>query len=65
VEREIIKKTKMEVTKEMDNLGKISGDTDASITKRIQEIEGRISGIEDIVEDIDNTVKENTKFKSS
>jgi uncharacterized coiled-coil protein SlyX len=45
----------------MDNLEKRSGATDVSISNRIQEIEERISGIEDTIEDIDISVKENTK----
>jgi hypothetical protein len=45
----------------MENLGKKSGVTDASITNRVQEIEERISGVEDIKEDIDTKIKENTK----
>jgi hypothetical protein len=36
---------------------------DASITKRIQEIEERISGADDTRENIDTTVKENAKCK--
>ena len=48
----------------MENLGKRSGVTDASITNRIQEIEGWISGIENSIEDTDKTVKENTKCKN-
>ena len=36
---------------------------DTSITNRIQEIEERISGAEDTRENIDTTVKENTKSK--
>ena len=47
----------------MENLGKRGGATDASITNRIQEIEERISGAEDIIENIDTTVKENAKSK--
>lgn len=47
----------------MKNLGKRSGITDASITKRTQEIEERISGVEDTAEGIHTTVKENTKHK--
>jgi hypothetical protein len=45
----------------VEKLGKRSGVTDASI----QETEERISGIEDIIEDIETIVKENTKCKSS
>ena len=41
------------------NLGKRSGITYVSIANRIQEIEERISGAEDTLEDIDTTVKEN------
>ena len=47
----------------MENQGKKTGVTDASITKRILEIEEWISDIEDSIEDIDTTVKENTKRK--
>jgi predicted nucleic acid-binding Zn-ribbon protein len=61
VEIETIKKSQMETTPELENLGKRSGDIDASITKRIQEIEERISGEEDNIENIDTTVKENAK----
>jgi hypothetical protein len=47
----------------MENLGKKSGITDVSITNRVQEIKERISGIEDTLEEIDTTVKENSKHK--
>jgi hypothetical protein len=63
MEIEIIKKLQMEATLEMENLGKRSEVTDSIITNRIKEIEERISGIEDIIEDMDTTVKENTKCK--
>jgi predicted transcriptional regulator len=63
MEIEIIKKSQREVTLEMGKLGKRSGVTNASITNRIQKIEERISGIEDIIEDIDTAFKENTKCK--
>ena len=43
----------METTLDMDNLGKRSGATDASTTNTIQEMEERILGIEDTIEDID------------
>jgi methyl-accepting chemotaxis protein len=45
------------------NLGKRSGVIDASITNRIQKIEERISGSTDTIENIDKTVKENSKSK--
>ena len=48
---------------DIENLGKKSGVMDASIKNRIQEIEERISGAEDIIEIIDTTVKENAKCK--
>jgi hypothetical protein len=48
---------------EIGNLGKRSGVIDASIANRIQEIEERISGAEDTIENIDTTVKENAKCK--
>jgi predicted nucleic acid-binding Zn-ribbon protein len=59
VEVETIKKTQMEANLEVENLEKRSGITDVSITNTIQNIEERISGIEDMVEEIDTTVKEN------
>jgi uncharacterized coiled-coil protein SlyX len=52
----------MEATLKMENLGKRSGATD-NITNRIQEMEKRISGVDDTIEDIDTMVKENTKSK--
>jgi hypothetical protein len=42
-----------------------SGDIDASITNRIQDIKERISGAEDTIENIDTRVKEMQKTKSS
>ena len=48
---------------EVENLGKRSGTIDARITNKIQEIEERISGVEDSIEDIDTMVKENTKHR--
>ena len=45
----------MQATLEMENLGKQTGITDASITNRIQEIEERISGVEDTIEEIETT----------
>ena len=63
MEVETIKKSQRETTLEIENLGKRSGVIDASITNRIQEIEERISGAEDTIENIDTTVKENAKCK--
>jgi uncharacterized protein YoxC len=58
-------KTKIEVIREtqtdMENISKITLTTDASITNRIQEMEERISGVEDTIEQIDTSVRENVK----
>jgi hypothetical protein len=61
MEVKTIKKPQRETTLEIENLGKSSGLIDASITNRIQEIEERISGAEDTIENNDTTVKENAK----
>jgi uncharacterized coiled-coil protein SlyX len=63
MEVETIKESQRETPLELENLGKRSGVIDASITKRIQEIEKRISGAEDTIEHIDTTVKEKAKGK--
>ena len=63
MEIETIKKSQRETTLELGNLGTRSGVIDASITNRIQELEKRISGAEDTIENIDTTVKENAKSK--
>jgi hypothetical protein len=60
MEIELLKKTQKETTLEMENLGKRSGNKDASITNRIQEVKERISGIEDI-----DTIVKIQKAKSS
>ena len=62
-EVDTIKKTQSEATLEIETLGKRSGTIDVSISNRIQEMEERISGAEDSIENIDTTVKENTKCK--
>ena len=43
----------------MENLGKQMGTTAGSVTNRIQEVEERISGAEDTIEEIKSLVKEN------
>jgi hypothetical protein len=63
MEIETIKKSQRELTLELENLGKRSGIIDASITNRIKEIEDRISGAEDTIENIGTTIKENGKCK--
>jgi uncharacterized coiled-coil protein SlyX len=63
MEIESIKKSQRETTLEIENLGQRSGVIDTSISNRIQEIEERISGAEDTIENINTTVKENAKCK--
>lgn len=46
----------------MENVGKRTGTAEISITSSIQEIEERISGVEDTEEEIDLLIKENIKF---
>jgi prefoldin subunit 5 len=60
---ETIKKTQRNTTLEIETLIKKSGNIDASISNRIQETEERISGAEDSIENMDTTIKENTKSK--
>lgn len=47
----------------MENLGKKTRTADASITNRIQELEDRISVINDTIEKINTSVQENIKTK--
>jgi hypothetical protein len=61
---ETIKKTQREAVLEMDNLGKRLGVTDTSVTNRMQKIEEIISGIENPIEEIYTSIKENTKYKN-
>ena len=63
MEVETIKKSQRETTLELEKLGKRSGVIDARITNRIQEIEERISGAENSIENMDTTIKENAKCK--
>ena len=65
MEIETIKNSQREATPEVENLGKRSGVIDASITNIIQEIEERISGAVNTIENINTIVKENAKAKSS
>ena len=60
-EVDTIKKTQSEATLEIETLGKKSGIIDASISNRIQEVEERLSGAEDSIQNMDTTIKENTK----
>ena len=58
-----IKKTQTEGILEMEILGKRTGIADTSIIKREQEMEERISGIEDIIEEINISINENVTSK--
>ena len=64
---EAIKKTQTEailqIKKKKKNLVKGAGTADISITNRIQEMEERLSGIENTIEEINISVKENEKFE--
>jgi chromosome segregation ATPase len=62
MEIETIKKSQRVITMEIENLGKRSRVIDV-ITNRIHEVEHRISGAEDTIENVDTTVKENAKYK--
>ena len=64
-EIETIKKAQSEGMLEIEKLGKWSGTTDVSITNRIQEMEERISGVEDTLVEIDSSTKENLKSNKS
>jgi hypothetical protein len=57
MEVETIKKTKRETTLEIEILRKKSGTIDLSISNRIQEMEERISGEEDSIENMDTPIK--------
>jgi hypothetical protein len=61
---ESINKMWSEVILEMENPGKRTKTTETGINNRMQEMEERISGIEDKIEEIDTLVKENTKSKN-
>jgi hypothetical protein len=62
-EVDTIKKTQSEAMLEIGILVKKSVIIDASISNRIQEMEERISGAEDFIENIGTTIKENAKCK--
>jgi predicted nucleic acid-binding Zn-ribbon protein len=60
-EIDTIKKMQSEATLEIETLGKKSGTINWSISNRIQEMEERISGTEDSIENTDTTIKKNAK----
>jgi prefoldin subunit 5 len=64
-EVDTIKKTQSEKMLEIQTLGKKSGTIDARITNRVQEMEERISGAEDSIENMGTTLKEIQNAKRS
>ena len=64
-EVDTIKKTQSELTLEIETLGKKSGTIDVSISNRIQEMEERISGAEDSIENMGTTIKKMQNAKNS
>jgi hypothetical protein len=58
---EAIKKSQRETTLKIEILGKKSGTIDATISNRIQEMEERMSGAEDSIENMVTIIKENAK----
>jgi hypothetical protein len=58
MEVETIKKTQKETSMVIEILGKKSGTIDASMSKRIQEMEERISVAEDSIGNMDTKIKE-------
>ena len=61
MEVETMKKTQRETTLKLKTLEKKPETIDAIISKRIQEMEKKISGAEDSMENIGTTIKENGK----
>jgi hypothetical protein len=62
-EVDTIKKSQSETTLDIETLRKKSGNRDVIISNRIQEMEERISGAEDSIENMGKTIKENAKCK--
>ena len=63
METEAIKKTQTEGILEVENLVKRTETTNTSIIDRVQEMKESSSGIADIIEEIDISVKENVNSK--
>jgi hypothetical protein len=64
IETEAIKNMQMKTILEMENLDKRTENSEASIINRTQEMEERISDMEDTIEKIDTLVNENAISKS-
>ena len=65
MEIELIKKTQTERNLEMKNVGTQTSTSEVSLTNRNQEMEERISGIEDKTEEMGTLIKENVNLKKS
>ena len=65
MEIDTIKKTLKEITLEVEHLKKKSGDTEESISNRLQEMEERISGAEHNIVNIEKQPEKIQKTKSS
>jgi hypothetical protein len=65
MEVETIKKSQRETSLEIEILGKKSGNIYVSISNRIQDMEERISGAGNSIENMDTTIKGNAKCKNT
>jgi hypothetical protein len=64
MEVETIKKSQRDATLKIEILGKKSGSVDVSISNRIQEMEERISGADDYIENMDRKNQRKCKIQS-
>ena len=65
VEIESVEKIKTEENLEMKNLGTWIETTETYLPTRVQELEARVSVIEDRIEEMNTSVKENVKYKNT
>jgi len=65
MEMKTIKKAQSETTLDIENQSNRQGTIGTSITSRMQEIEVRISGVEDSIDIMDTTVNVNGKWKKN
>ena len=63
MEIEAIKKTQTEGILEKEDIGKLTGTTNKNIVNRIQEMDERLSGVKDTIQELDILIKENIKPK--
>lgn len=64
VEIESIKNTQTLGNVEMKNLGTWTGTSEVSLTNKIQVMEDRFLGLEETIEEMDISIKENVKSKT-